>query len=109
MSGVRVSWKITASLMLERAQYNIIWGFTITTIRAGDALCDITTATHCSSGTVTIADSHFLSNQLRNRLVGAYFLGCPMTYHIRDSVMEIMAQQLTVTGLPKTREYVVKV
>ncbi len=41
-------------------------------------------------GRVAIGDSHFINQQLGRRLLGAYYLGCPMTPAVLHAYSEIV-------------------
>jgi hypothetical protein len=40
-------------------------------------------------GRVTMADSHFLTVMLERRVLGGYYLGCPMTHNMRDALLNL--------------------
>jgi hypothetical protein len=41
---------------------------------------------------VAIADSHYISKSLGSRVLGAYYLGCPMTDNVRRGLQSLLAQ-----------------
>ena len=50
------------------------------------------------SGHVTMADSHFLYSMLQQRIVGGYYLGCPMSDAVMAEFTSLLHQLHASTG-----------
>ena len=45
---------------------------------------------HCS-GHIKLADCHYLSSSLNEKVLGSYYLGCPMTEGIKSALTQLFS------------------
>ncbi len=61
---------------------------------------NILTTVFTHRGHVTVTHSHYYKQSLAHRILGVYYLGCPMTEYIRDKHSYLLRQALSLSSSP---------